>query len=252
MSATGFTHEEHELNHFQRVYKLFRLPDSPTEYFMSVDHHPIWRRHLAWSSRDGQHLINVVTARFASNMVFMSLLLGTEIGVLFSPSEPADKFRAALQTESYGDLNFWAAIILCISIGLTLSTLVANFTAWAIIGAVSPQNSHAILRSSLGLDAAQLPARLVIISIYCFVIWMMVSLCILIEIDFCFSFIHSSFTIDTVIHIYTPSEHMGLRYCVISCGAHCIYSHTIQLFWEAGHLLESHATKGNIQERRGE
>ena len=198
VSATGFTHE-HELNYFQRVYKLLRLPRRFSEYFMSVDHHPIWRRHLAWSSRDGQHLINVVTARFASNMVFMSLLLGTEIGVLFSPSEPADKFRAALQNESYGDLNFWAAIILCISIGLTLSTLVANFTAWAIIGAVSPQNSHAILRSSLGLDAAQLPARLVIISIYCFVIWMMVSLCILIEM-FCFSFIHSSLQL---IHSYS-------------------------------------------------
>lgn len=146
---------------------------------MSVDHHQIWRRHLAWSLRDGDNLRNAVTSRFASNMVFMSLLLGTEIGVLFSPSKPADKFRMALKNESYDDLNFWAAIMLCVSIGLTLSTLVANFTAWAIIGAVSPHNSHAVLRSSIGLDAAQLPARLVILSIYLFVAWIMMFIFIL-------------------------------------------------------------------------
>ena len=121
-----------------------------------------------------------MTSRFASNMVFMSLLLGTEIGVLFSPSQPADVFRAALKNESYSDANFWAAIMLCISIGFTLSTLVANFTAWAIIGAVSPQNSHAILRSSIGLDAAQLPARLVILSIYCFLVWVILFIYILV------------------------------------------------------------------------
>ena len=146
---------------------------------MSVDHHQIWRRHLAWSLRDGDHLRNAVTSRFASNMVFMSLLLGTEIGVLFSPSKPADTFRAALQASDYNNANFWAAIVLCVSIGLTLSTLVANFTAWAIIGAVSPQNSHAILRSSVGLDAAQLPARLVILSIYAFLTWIMIFIFIL-------------------------------------------------------------------------
>lgn len=162
----------------RRIFKFISLPHF-SEYFMSVDHHQIWRRHLAWSLRDGDHLRNAVTSRFASNMVFMSLLLGTEIGVLFSPSKPADRFRAALKNESYGDPNFWAAIILCVSIGLTLSTLVANFTAWAIIGAVSPQNSHAILRSSVGLDAAQLPARLVILSIYCFLVWVMMFIFIL-------------------------------------------------------------------------
>lgn len=163
----------------QRVFKFIRLPKF-SEYFFSVDHHKIWRRHLAWSLRDGDHLRNAVTSRFASNMVFMSLLLGTEIGVLFSPSKPADTFREALESESYGDANFWAAIVLCCSIGLTLSTLVANFTAWAIIGAISPHNSHAILRSSVGLEAAQLPAKLAILSIYCFVVWVMLFIYILV------------------------------------------------------------------------
>lgn len=177
MSATGFS-DNHEMGMWDRLVRFARLPRL-SEYFMSVDHHRIWRRHLAWSIREGDSLKNAVTSRFASNMVFMSLLLGTEIGVLFSPSKPADRFRTALKGEEYDNLNFWAAILLCVSIGLTLSTLVANFTAWAIIGAVSPHNSHAILRSSVGLDAAQLPARLVILSIYFFVAWIMMFIYIL-------------------------------------------------------------------------
>lgn len=116
-------------------------------------------------------LKNAVTSRFASNMVFMSLLLGAEISVLFSPSRPAQYFRQALEESQYFAVYFWAGIFLCISIGLTLSTLLANFTAWAIIGAVSSENSHAVLRSSIGLYAAQLPARLAVLSVYCFVIW---------------------------------------------------------------------------------
>ncbi|KAL7544035.1 hypothetical protein ACHAXR_013479 [Thalassiosira sp. AJA248-18] len=197
MSKTGFTHN-HKMSTPRRILRFIRLPHF-SEYFMSVDHHQIWRRHLAWSLRDGDHLRNAVTSRFASNMVFMSLLLGTEIGVLFSPSKPADTFRAALQTENYGDANFWAAIMLCISIGLTLSTLVANFTAWAIIGAVSPHNSHAILRSSVGLDAAQLPARLVILSIYCFVVWVMLFIYILLP--YVWGFVIALFPVALIAYI---------------------------------------------------
>jgi hypothetical protein len=178
MAATGFA-QRHTQTLFQRWRQFYSLPNKPSEYFISVDHHKIWRRHLAWSLRDGDGLRNAVTSRFASNMVFMSLLLGTEIGVLFSPSRPANSFREALDEEKYESVNFWAGIVLCISIGMTLSTLVANFTAWAIIGAVSPQNSHAILRSSIGLYAAQLPARLVVLSIYCFVVWIMLFIFVL-------------------------------------------------------------------------
>lgn len=109
-------------------------------------------------------------------MVFMSLLLGAEISVLFSPSRPAQFFRQALEESHYSSGYFWAGVFLCISIGLTLSTLLANFTAWAIIGAVSSENSHAVLRSSIGLYAAQLPARMAVLSIYCFIIWVLLFL----------------------------------------------------------------------------
>lgn len=52
MSATGFT-QEHKMSVCQRLYKFMKLPNF-SEYFMSVDHHQIWRRHLAWSLRDGE------------------------------------------------------------------------------------------------------------------------------------------------------------------------------------------------------
>ena len=52
MSATGFT-QEHKMSVFQRMYKFITLPKF-SEYIMSVDHHQIWRRHLAWSLRDGE------------------------------------------------------------------------------------------------------------------------------------------------------------------------------------------------------
>ena len=184
LNEKGFT-QKSQLNYMQRLFLYYSLPNFH-EFFISVDHHSIWRRHIAWSLRDGDHLRNAVTGRFASNMVFMSLLLGTEIGVLFSPSKPADAFRKALDNASYGEVDFWAGLMLCISIGMTLSTLLCNFTAWAIIGAVSPQNSHAVLRSSIGLYAAQLPARLVVLSIYCFVIWVALFIYIILPSIWCF------------------------------------------------------------------
>ena len=51
MSETGYTHES-EMNYCQRMGGLFKLLRC-REFFISVDHHSIWRRHLAWSLRDG-------------------------------------------------------------------------------------------------------------------------------------------------------------------------------------------------------
>lgn len=50
------------------------------EFFVTVDHFSIWRRHLAWANDDGKDLRTYMTQRYASNMVFMSLLLSTELG----------------------------------------------------------------------------------------------------------------------------------------------------------------------------
>ena len=153
------------------------------------------------------HLRNAVTQRFATSMVFMSLLLGTEIGVLFSPSKPGDAFRFALRDEKYSDLNFWAGVILCVSIGMTVSTLLANFTAWAVVGSVSSQNSHTILRTSIGLYAAQLPARLVVLSIYCFLLWVVLFIYILLP--NIWGIIIAIFPIVLIFHIVTIYSAFG-------------------------------------------
>ena len=175
LGATGFA-EHHKTTSLKRWCTFLSLP-SVSEYLISVDHHQIWRRHLAWSHRDGDKLRQAVTGRFASNMVFMSLLLGAEISVLFSPSRPAQLIREALNESQYANYTyFWGGIFLCTSIGLTLSTLLANFTAWATIGAISGENAHAVLRSSPGLYAAQLPARLAVLSIYSFIAWVVLLL----------------------------------------------------------------------------
>ena len=174
LSTTGFAQHQTSSN-IGRWRTFLSLPEA-SEYLISVDHHQIWRRHLAWCDRDGDKLRQAVTSRFASNMVFMSLLLATEISVLFSPSRPAQNLRQALESMKHTSAYFWGGLFLCISIGMTLSTLLANFTAWATIGAVSAENAHAVLRSSIGLYAAQLPARMAVLSIYCFVIWVVLLL----------------------------------------------------------------------------
>ncbi|KAL3805917.1 hypothetical protein HJC23_007878 [Cyclotella cryptica] len=200
-SSTGFSQHQHSSS-FSRWRAFLSLP-SPPEYIISVDHHQIWRRHLAWSHREGDTLKNAVTSRFASNMVFMSLLLGAEIAVLFSPSKPAQLFREAMAESRYRTVYFWGGIFLCISIGMTLSTLLANFTAWAIIGAVSSQNSHAVLRSSIGLYAAQLPARMAVLSIYCFVIWVVL---------FLFELLPSPWSFIVAIFIFVMFVHIVVVY----------------------------------------
>ena len=174
LSTTGFA--QHQTSSDIGRYRTFLSLPKASEFLISVDHHQIWRRHLAWCDRDGDKLRQAVTSRFASNMVFMSLLLSTEIAVLFSPSKPAQSIRQALDSLQYPSAYFWGGLFLCISIGLTLSTLLANFTSWAIIGAISAENAHAVLRSSIGLYAAQLPARMAVFSIYCFVIWVVLLL----------------------------------------------------------------------------
>lgn len=154
---------------------MFSLP-KPQEHFISVDNFPIWRQHVAWSRTNGVELRDHTTQRFAVNMVFMSLLLGSEVGVLFSPSKPADVMREHLFNAAYEYYDFWAGLVLCGCIPLTLSTLVATFTAWAVVSVVSDRNSHVFLRSSVGLYAAQLPSRLIVCSIYLFLLWVILFL----------------------------------------------------------------------------
>ena len=51
LSDTGFTQHQ-ESSHFHRWKSFLSLP-SPSEYLIPVENHQIWRRHLAWSHREG-------------------------------------------------------------------------------------------------------------------------------------------------------------------------------------------------------
>lgn len=151
----------------------------PLDVFISIDNFRIWRRHLAWSTSNGKQLRDHMTQRFASNMVFMSLLLSAEVGVLFSPSSPAEQMRQRLKESLYDTYDFWAGIVLCTAIFFTLCTLVATFTAWAVISVLSENNAHCVIRSSIGIYAIQLPSRVIVLSIYTFFLWMAIFMHIL-------------------------------------------------------------------------
>ncbi|GMI12448.1 hypothetical protein TrRE_jg4766 [Triparma retinervis] len=65
---------------------------------------------------------------------------------------------------------------LTISIFLTIGTIMATFTAWSIVGAVSERNIHCILRSAIGLYTTQLPTSLLTCSLFTFQTWMILLL----------------------------------------------------------------------------
>lgn len=85
------------------------------EFFVTVDNFSIWRRHLAWAMENGKDLRTYMQQRYASNMVFMSLLLSTELGILFNSSPIATNVRHKLRDENHFSLSFWAGFVIIIS-----------------------------------------------------------------------------------------------------------------------------------------
>jgi hypothetical protein len=140
------------------------------EYFIPVNHFSIWRRHNAWAFEDGKDLTAYIGNRYASNMVFMSLLLSTECGVLFNSSTIASQVRDDLVEAHWGTVSFWAGLFMIISSLLTILSLISTFTFTAMISAIDERNAHCILRSSIGQYATELPGRLIVCSIYTFLI----------------------------------------------------------------------------------
>lgn len=149
----------------------------------SVDLMPLWMRHMVWAKGEDA-LLATVTQRYASTSVLMSLLVSAELGVFFSPSNVVESVRKALSRpnsptaedptgEMYDTmhLEFWTGIALCVSIFFSIAALLANYTAWSIFSSLSKENAPIVLRSSMGLYAAQLPSRLVQLSVYLFFVW---------------------------------------------------------------------------------
>eukprot|EP00980_Cylindrotheca_fusiformis_P023926 scaffold11212_cov121-Cylindrotheca_fusiformis.AAC.5 len=140
------------------------------EFMITVDNFSIWRRHLAWAMENGVDLKTYMTQRCASNMVFMSLLLSTELGVLYNSSPVTTIVREKLREGHHSTLSFWAGFLIIVSALLTILSLLSTFTAWAMVSSVDPNNAHCIFRSSIGQYAVELPGRLIVGSIYTFLI----------------------------------------------------------------------------------
>ena len=159
-----------------------------TDFIISTDLSVLWRRHLVWAKKDGGDLVGIVTGRFASTMVFLSLLFSAEVGTYFSPSDLATQVRHALEhVLSDNDNNSsWDAIYpganhafqcatgiaLLVSMVLTGCAVFANYAAWGAFRGLSKQNAPIIFRSTVGLYAAQLPSRLTVVAVYSFFVWL--------------------------------------------------------------------------------
>lgn len=105
---------------------------------------------MVWAKKDGGELLQIVTARYQSTAIVLSLLVSAEIGTFFSPSRVVSEVRVALREDAIHTLEFWTGIVLMISIFFSVAALLANFTAWSIFSGVSKQNAPIILRSSIG------------------------------------------------------------------------------------------------------
>lgn len=146
---------------------------SPPDFLFSIDLSALWRHHLVWAKEDGKELLDIVTGRFASSNVFLSLMFIAEVGTYFSPSGIGTTVRTALYGgPAANNLEYSTGITLIISMIVTGTAILANFTAYGIIRSIDDVNAHLVLRSAMGLYAAQLPNRLTALSIYIFFAWL--------------------------------------------------------------------------------
>lgn len=154
------------------------------EFLITVDHFSIWKRHLAWAIGDGKDLKEYMTQRYASSMVFMSLLLSTELSVLFNSAGVTTQVRHSLLQERHETVSFWVGILVILSALLTLLSLISTFTAWTMVSAVSEANAHCIFRSSIGQYVVELPGRFIVGSIYSFMLWLILFFFLLLPVGF--------------------------------------------------------------------
>lgn len=161
----------------RRIFpRLCGAYDGFQDAFISVEVTNLWRLHQIHSIQDGKELVAAVVSRFTNLTVMLTLLIGTQVATLFSPSHPADSARAALEDRDVGTVQFWAGLLLCLGILLSTLSLLAVLTGRALFSAVAPQSAHAVFGSSACLYAATLPVRMSLASIYLFLLWMILFL----------------------------------------------------------------------------
>lgn len=155
-----------------RIPCRLRSLDRVANTLIGVELSDLWRLHLVYAKKDGKELITLVTSRFATLTTMLTLLVGSQVGTLFSPSRPTETVRTALETRDVGTVEFWAGFSLCLGILSSILSLVVVLTARALFVAIAPENAHIVLRTSVCLYAATLPVRMALISVYIFILWL--------------------------------------------------------------------------------
>jgi hypothetical protein len=141
-------------------------------------------------------------------MVFMSLLLGAELNVLFNSAAVTTDMRKNLFDERVRTVEFWAGMTILVSVILTILSLISIFTAWGMVSSVSDANAHCILRSSIGQYVAQLPGRFIVTAIYSFLTWFTLFFFILLPVGF-WSILLVVITFVLFIHVVTVFSAFG-------------------------------------------
>lgn len=152
-------------------HERFHLLERLADVFVSVELTETWRLHIVFGKKDPKELIQLFTSRFASLSTMLTLLVSSQTAVFFSPSNPTEKARTALDTNDFRTVAFWAGLVLCLGIICSILALVATLTAWSIFVVIGNKNAHVLLKSSLCLHAAALPVRLAHLSITIFFLW---------------------------------------------------------------------------------
>lgn len=178
------------------------------EFFITVDNFSIWRRHLAWAMENGKDLRAYMTQRYGSSMVFMSLLLSTELSILFNSAGVTTEVRKELREGNHESVSFWAGFMIIISAILTVLSLISLFTAWGMVNSIDEVNAHCIFRSSIGQYAAELPGRLIVCSIYTFLVAFMMFFFLLLPIG-PWSILLLAVTVFLFVHIVTSFSALG-------------------------------------------
>ena len=179
---------------------------SPHEILLTADQSFYWRRSLMWSKENGSDLQTYMISKYANSSLLAGLLLTAEIAVLFSPSPPAHEMRTALKAGT-PPLQFTIGLILVTSIFLTIGSIIACFTAWSTVAAISDVNCHAVLRSSVGMYTTHLPVFCLSSSIITFICWMCLFLFDLMP--FPANVILISISLIFIIHIITTFSVFG-------------------------------------------
>jgi hypothetical protein len=139
----------------------------------------------------------------------------TEVSVLFSSSPFCESLREALTEKSYSDFKYYIGCILLFACFVSVTGIIATFTAWSMISALSETNARCLLRSSLGQYIAIIPSRFATASLYLFVLWLLLFTIDLVAGPACFVLV----TVLLVLFFHTIVSLSAFGRLILSTGA---------------------------------